>query len=72
MGTKAKVRISTHRVIQLSELAYAASCEAGTNSRAAAVAVSIGNSSAARAFVTRSNRLNAIAVRANQRLANQP
>jgi hypothetical protein len=64
-------QISTHRVIQLSELAYSASCDAAVNARAAANAAAIGNRSATRAFIARSSRLNAIAVRINQRLAVQ-
>jgi hypothetical protein len=62
-------KLSTHRVIQLSQLAYTCACSAASNSRAAAAAASIGNRAATRAFINKSSRLNAIGNRARQRLA---
>ena len=61
--------LSTHRVIQLSDLAYTARCKAAVNARAAANAASIGNRAAARHFIRHSARLNLIGVKAAQRVA---
>jgi hypothetical protein len=62
-------KLSTHRTVQLSELAYTARCEAAVNARAAANAASIGNRAAARFFIRRSSRLNLIGIKAGQRVA---
>ena len=61
-------KFSTHRVLQLSELAYSARCAASSCTNAAVNAMSIGNRAATSAFIKRASRMNLISIRAAQLL----
>lgn len=61
------MRVSTHRAVQLHQLADTARAESAVCVRAALAALEINNRTMARRFLRRSERLNVIGIRASQK-----